>query len=65
VDGVIQITKDNDLEDSELVRTLIIEDVILSSLLYEPISKLIITGTSTGQLTFWEMDTGKQAKIIS
>jgi len=60
IDGVIKITLDNDLSDSETMRTIEIDkSVIISALQYDPISKLIISGTQTGALTFWEMDTGK------
>ena len=62
---MIKITTDNDLDDSELIRTIIPKDVILTSLMFEPMNKLILAGTQTGTLTFWECDTGKLTKSIS
>ena len=45
MDGVIKITLDNDLLDAEPIRTLEPKEVIISALLFEPNSKLIIMGT--------------------
>jgi len=41
------------------------KDVILSALYYEPNSKLIIMGTQSGNITFFDLDTFKQAQNMS
>lgn len=59
MDNKINMTLDNDFGENELIRTLELKDVMITSLGFDPITKMIIVATNTGITSFYESDTGK------
>ena len=59
MDNTIKISDDKKLNESELIRTILLPEVVVSYLAYEPQNKFIISGTHNGLLAFWEIETGK------
>lgn len=59
MDNKIHMTLDNDFGENELIRTLELKDVVITSLNYEPNYKLIVVGTNNGITGLYESDTGK------
>ncbi|KAL4503262.1 hypothetical protein ABPG72_000868 [Tetrahymena utriculariae] len=60
MDNKINMTLDNDFGENELIRTLELKDVLITSLGFDPTTKMIIVATNTGITSFYESDTGKQ-----
>lgn len=59
MDNTIKISDDTKLNESEIIRTIHLPEVVVSYLAYESKNKFIISGTHNGLLAFWEIDTGK------
>ena len=59
MDNKIHLILDNDFGENELIRTLELKDVIITSLNYHEANKFILVGTNTGITGFYEVDTGK------
>lgn len=59
MDNTIKISDDKKLNESEIIRTIHLPEVIVSYLTYEPKNKFIVSGTHNGLLAFWEIETGK------
>ena len=59
MDNTIKISDDKKLNESEIIRTIHLPEVVVSYLEYEPKNKFIISGTHNGLLAFWEIETGK------
>lgn len=59
MDNTIKISDDKKLNESEIIRTIHLPEVVVSYLVYEPKNKLIISGTHNGLVAFWEIETGK------
>ena len=59
MDNTIKISDDKKLNESEIIRTIHLPEVVVSFLEYEPKNKFIISGTHNGLLAFWEIETGK------
>jgi len=58
-DGIIMFHVDTDINESEHIRSIVINDASLSALVYKPEQKMLITGTQVGIIAFWEGETGK------
>jgi len=59
MDNTIKISDDKKLNESEIIRTIHLPEVVVSYLSYELQNKLIVTGTHNGLIAFWEIETGK------
>lgn len=53
------MTRDNEFGENELIRTLELKDVMMTSLNFSSKGKAIIVGTNNGITGFYESDTGK------
>lgn len=58
-DNAIKLNTDSDINDSENLRNIIINEAQLSALVYEPTNKLLIIGTQNAVIGFYEAETGK------
>ncbi|KRX07968.1 WD40-repeat-containing domain [Pseudocohnilembus persalinus] len=58
-DNIIHMTKDNEFGENEIIRTLELKEVIISSLNFQSQGKMIIVGLNNGNTGFYESDTGK------
>jgi WD40 repeat protein len=56
---VIKIHEDKELNESELIRTIPVDDMHITSIIYEPVQSHLITGSSIGVISLWEVSTGK------
>jgi WD40 repeat protein len=65
MDNKIHMILDNDFGENELIRTLEMKDVTITSLNFDPITKMVIVSTNTGITAFYESDTGKQTGSFS
>lgn len=59
MDNKIHMTRDNEFGENELIRTLELRDVLITSLSFISQGKAIIVGTNNGITGFYESDTGK------
>lgn len=59
IDNVIKIHDDKDLNESELIRTIPVEEMHITSIIYESWTSTLITGSNSGVLSLWEVSTGK------
>lgn len=59
IDNVIKIHEDKELNESELIRTIPVDDMHITSIIYEPVQSHLITGSSIGVISLWEVSTGK------
>lgn len=59
MDNKIHMTRDNEFDENELIRTLELKDVLITSLNFHSVGKAIIVGTNNGITGFYESDTGK------
>jgi WD40 repeat protein len=59
MDNRIQMTLDNEFGESELLRKFHIQESVITLITYEPMTKLLLVGTNTGQIAFFETDTSK------
>lgn len=48
LDNKINMTLDNDFGENELIRTLELKDVMITSLEFDPTTRMIIVSTNTG-----------------
>lgn len=53
------MTLDNEFGESELLRKFKIQDSVITLINYDPMTKLLLVGTNTGQIAFFETDTSK------
>lgn len=60
MDNKINMILDNDFGENELIRTLEMKEVLITSLDFDPVTKMVIVATNTGITAFYESDTGKQ-----
>ena len=58
-DGTIKIHTDKSVNDSEIARVIVLQEVTLTTLVYQPEHRQLITGTQNGIVAFWEVETGK------
>lgn len=58
-DNTIKLNTDGDINDSENLRNIMINEAQLSALVYEKTNKLLIIGTQNAVLGFYEAETGK------
>jgi len=59
MDNKINMTLDNDFGENELIRTLELKEVMITSLWFDPATKMVVVSTNTGITAFYESDTGK------
>ena len=59
MDNTIKISDDSKINESDLIRLIQMQDVLVSSILFDPENKVIVTGTNNGMIAFIELDTGK------
>lgn len=59
IDNVIKISEDSQLNESELIRTIEVQDMNITAIIYEPMQMHLITGSSNGVISLWEVSTGK------
>lgn len=59
VDNTIKLNTDGDINDSENLRNIIINEAQISALVYEATNKMLIIGTQNGIVGFYEAETGK------
>lgn len=59
MDNKVHMTLDNEFGESELLRKFEIRDSVITLISFESETKLLLVGTNTGQIAFFETDTGK------
>lgn len=59
IDYTIRMNSDTEINEAEQIRSITLQDLILTSMTYKYNEKMLITGTRNGVINFWEAETGK------
>lgn len=65
MDNKINMIKDNEFAENELIRTLELKDVVITCLNFHQNAKAIVVGTNNGITAFYESETGKIIGTVS